>query len=307
MGNGTHPEAEPVGKRYTIEERSEVAELTVTVSGVRVVVATSPFGSLKWILVEHFFTWAAAIRCIGAVDLNAHWRDEPFQPGYHLYRVSRGGWLEQELQTPGMLNVTCPDGPIPEWLVIAGDRAVNIVGSEPLVREHARRVGRPLSNPESAAAGHVASPIRPESSRGAAAGVLHLAAEPVGRVYSGTSSDTVEIALASPNPGGLRVVVVTNAEGSHETVWVEYVFAWQRGFRYLDEGDLIRFWESGAFRSGQHLYRVTAGGWLDQELQVPGTFPVAAGLQEWFIATGNRSVSVIAGAEPPLVREFRGR
>jgi hypothetical protein len=311
MLDDTSPEAQPIGERYTIKERSEVAELTVTASGLRVVVATSPFGSLEWILLEYFFGTAAGIRCLDTADLRARRSDEPlFEPGYHLFRVSRGGWLDQELQTPGMLTVTFAVGAQPEWFVTTKRQSVNVVGPEPLVREYPCRVGWPVRSQGGVVASESADSGKGGRSReGLASGAnaLHLAAQPTGRAYSGSSSDIVELALAPPDPGGLRVVVATSPDGSHETVWVEYLFTRHHGFRYLDEGDLTRFWESGVFRSGHHLYRITSGGWLDQEFQVPGMFSAPAGLQEWFIATGNHSVSVAAGAEPPLVREFRGR
>jgi hypothetical protein len=98
---------------------------------------------------------------------------------------------------------------------------------------------------------------------------MHLTAEPVGTLYTTRNeSDICELSLAMT---GLRVVVETNPNGSEECLWVEYQFKFPRGFRFLDEGDLIRYWESNVFTRGYHLFEVSSGGWLEQETQLPRT------------------------------------
>ena len=293
----THLESEHAGAQYTVEEYSEVSELTFTRAGLRTLLATSPLGSLAWIWVEYLFDQVSALRYLRTADLSPHWRGEALDRGYHLHRVSSGGWLEQELRTPGMLDVTSAVGAPPEWLVTTSRQSLNVLGSEPLVRERRRSAGGRPDSHDARGAGR--SPRK--------AATLGLAAEPSGPMYSAASSDIVELALASPGSDGLRVVVATRAKSGGESICVEYLFTRCRGFRCLDEGDLARFWASDTLRPGHHLYRIVSGGWLDQELGVSGMFSTAGGSKEWLIATGGRSASVLAGEEPPLVREFRWR
>lgn len=33
------------------------------------------------------------------------------------------------------------------------------------------------------------------------------------------------------------------------------------GFRYLDEGDLMRYWESDVFSPPCHVFEIESGGW----------------------------------------------
>jgi hypothetical protein len=133
---------------------------------------------------------------------------------------------------------------------------------------------------------------------------MDIVAIPVGVTYPrGKESDIAELSLG---PSGLRVVVESYAT-TFERVWLEYHFAAPRGFRFLDEGDLIRYWKSQVFSTGHHLFEITAGGWRDQELQLPGMLSVTEGVgsfREWFVATTNGSINVLS-VMPPQFREFR--
>jgi hypothetical protein len=83
---------------------------------------------------------------------------------------------------------------------------------------------------------------------------------------------------------------------------IQFTFDGPRGFRLLDEGDLIRYWESRKFEPGYHLFELTAGGWREQETTLPGMLSVsdAIGAREWFVATTNQCMNVLA-ADPPTV------
>lgn len=134
---------------------------------------------------------------------------------------------------------------------------------------------------------------------------MRLAAEPVGSLYkTRVESDISELSLGIT---GLRVVVDTTAPGSNESVLVEYHFEVPRGFRFLDEGDLLRYWASNVFTHGYHLFEVKSGGWLEQEEQLPGMLSVTLAVgtfREWFICTTGRCVNVLS-VNPPLIREFK--
>ncbi|HEY0502982.1 MAG TPA: hypothetical protein VGD42_05740 [Lysobacter sp.] len=130
---------------------------------------------------------------------------------------------------------------------------------------------------------------------------LALVAVPFGCGYSfKRESDIVELSYSA---SGLRVVIVTNRTDTEGTCFVEYLFKRPRGFRVLDEGDLIRYWESGAFRADRHLYEVTSGGWKAQEIEIAGMLSVTddvGGYREWFIATTNRCANVLSVREPEI-------
>ena len=81
-------------------------------------------------------------------------------------------------------------------------------------------------------------------------------------------------------------------------VFFEYV----DGIRYLDEGDLLRYWESEKFRSPYHVYEVQSGGWSNGELLEPRVLSIQSsnGTREWFIATTNGCVSVLCNSDPTL-------
>jgi hypothetical protein len=79
-------------------------------------------------------------------------------------------------------------------------------------------------------------------------------------------------------------------------------FEWVRGFRYLDEGDLIYYWETRAFTIPQHVFQVTSGGWSNGELVQPGVLSVSTAIEigEWFIATTNGCINVLSSAVPTV-------
>jgi hypothetical protein len=118
--------------------------------------------------------------------------------------------------------------------------------------------------------------------------------------YSNTESDIIEIISTI---SGLRVVVSTMRDSVKELL-VEYFFEYDNGFRYLDEGDLIAYWESSQFKTGHHLYEVEDGGWISGESLQPGILSISSeiGMREWFIKTTNGCLTVLSNFEP-IVRE----
>ena len=74
------------------------------------------------------------------------------------------------------------------------------------------------------------------------------------------------------------------------------------GFRVMDEGDLLEFWPHCSSLNGW-LYKVTDGGWLDQESKRSGFLSVKIpDIGEYFIVGANYCVGVIS-VEDPLVNE----
>jgi hypothetical protein len=85
------------------------------------------------------------------------------------------------------------------------------------------------------------------------------------------------------------LVTVKDTDSGQETI-VEFVEV--EGFRVLDEGDLLEFWPAC---SNSWLYKITAGGWLEQECLRPGFVArETKNVLEFFIAGVNACVSVIS-------------
>lgn len=99
----------------------------------------------------------------------------------------------------------------------------------------------------------------------------------------------------------LRAVVHLGEDENHQDRLLEIVFKYPRGFRYLDEGDLLPYWRSGAFDNSQHLvHEIKRGGWGEQEKQ-NGMLNVTAAVglhREWLIVSNNGCLNVTSTVEP---------
>lgn len=131
-------------------------------------------------------------------------------------------------------------------------------------------------------------------------------AQPVGAEYGLTVEKSISDIYELHMSAGLRVIVETNPRGSLERLWLEYYFPHPRGFRMLDESDMLRWWGNKVLQSGHHLYEITGGGWLAKEVDFDLTKLESPATKEWLIKTNNRSLSVVA-QEAPLVRELLTR
>jgi hypothetical protein len=127
----------------------------------------------------------------------------------------------------------------------------------------------------------------------------------VGHTYrrDGQESDIVEL---FDTFSGVRITVATWIDSINE-IYVQIYWRQVHGYRYLDEFDLIAYWKTEKFRSGHHVYEITAGGWLRGEPVLPDMFDSArtnSDLREWFICTTNGSMNVLA-ASPPEITEIK--
>lgn len=129
---------------------------------------------------------------------------------------------------------------------------------------------------------------------------MNIEVHPLGGEYrlGGRESDIVEV---FDSLSGLRVIVSTWRDSVNEAL-LEVYFRRAHAYRYLDEGDLIAYRETGKFRSPYHVYEITKGGWLTGEAPEPGILEIAraAGPREWFICTTNGCMNVLAGHPPEL-------
>jgi len=114
-------------------------------------------------------------------------------------------------------------------------------------------------------------------------------------------SDLCDIALGF---SGLRIAVGLGEDEFGNNRFVEIVFKAPRGFRYLDEGDLLPYWDSKAFDTSRYLvFEIKSGGWIAQEEQ-HGMLNVTSAVgtyREWFVASSNACLNVIS-VDGPLVR-----
>lgn len=133
--------------------------------------------------------------------------------------------------------------------------------------------------------------------------------KPIGNEYGleteRSHSDIYELSYVA----GLRITVITSPRGSLQNLWLEHYFSRPIAFRLLDEGDMLRWWNSGQFKSDHHLYEVTKGGWLTEDTfedTLTGISSFENKVAEWLIVSQEASVSVIS-TEPPLIRELLQR
>jgi len=129
---------------------------------------------------------------------------------------------------------------------------------------------------------------------------MNIEAQPLGNEYrlDGKESGIVEV---SDTLSGLRIIVSTWIDSINET-FLQVHFRRARAYRYLDEGDLLAWWETGKFRMPYHVYQITNGGWLHGETPQSGILDVsrAMGYQEWFVATTNECMNVLANLPPEI-------
>ena len=87
-------------------------------------------------------------------------------------------------------------------------------------------------------------------------------------------------------------------ENNKEPVYV--VFDSTRGYRVLDEGDLLEFWNPESRAEGW-LWKVLKGGWSELESTRDGFVTgVIGGYEEYLILGENECVSVISSS-PPVI------
>jgi hypothetical protein len=76
------------------------------------------------------------------------------------------------------------------------------------------------------------------------------------------------------------------------------VFHDVRGFRVLDEGDLLEFWNTYSEPNGW-LWEVHAGGWLDLERRRPRFNLLSLPLREFFVVD-DPCISVLCERQPTI-------
>lgn len=106
-----------------------------------------------------------------------------------------------------------------------------------------------------------------------------------------------DIESVSFDGAGLVIKVAREIDDSDQVKGMEIVFAKKSSFRYLDEGDLARYWVSDGFQRGSLVLEVLEGGWSYEENQLQG---YDSQRREWLIVTGNGCVSVFCSVAPEV-------
>jgi|SRR5882672_5114541 len=95
----------------------------------------------------------------------------------------------------------------------------------------------------------------------------------------------------------IRVLRVT-VEFRPTRDWVYIDFSFPRGFRVLDEGDLVEYWRAPHAQES-FLFEVESGGWLDLEAQRSGFVSTQRkDVTEYLVAGEEACVSVLAIERP---------
>lgn len=118
------------------------------------------------------------------------------------------------------------------------------------------------------------------------------------RVSAIESNTTVipELARIIYDAGSLSIIAFFDGEPV-ATVRFERV----KGFRVLDEGDLLEFWPTCSWSSGGWLWEVHEGGWFDFESTRPGfIYMKYEGASEYLVTGENECVSVISYDHPVI-------
>ncbi|MCC3158226.1 hypothetical protein LJ737_13340 [Hymenobacter sp. 15J16-1T3B] len=101
-----------------------------------------------------------------------------------------------------------------------------------------------------------------------------------------------------------RLIIEFRSNGN-EDVDYEIIFEHTRGFKLLDEGDLLNYWEAlwkTKMLPHDALFEIESGGWLDMEDQAGGFSSKFLGFREFLITGEDDCVLVISNDEPLIVK-----
>ena len=128
---------------------------------------------------------------------------------------------------------------------------------------------------------------------------MEIEAIPIGGKRKGIGESN--ILCVSLSKEGLDITVEAYTKVSPVQKF-EINFQGVSGFRYLDEGDLLRYDECEVLREPFCVYEMLSGGWSNGEIVEKGILDTSKALstREWFVATTNQCLNVLAHAEPTI-------
>ena len=96
-----------------------------------------------------------------------------------------------------------------------------------------------------------------------------------------------------------RLIIHYHSNGN-EDINYDIVFEQPRGFKCLDEGDMVNYWENKQLVDNW-LFEIISGGWLDQEDNAGGFCSKALGFREFLITGVDDCVSILSNREPIII------
>ena len=100
---------------------------------------------------------------------------------------------------------------------------------------------------------------------------------------------------------GLVVIVDTLDESGNDSN-LKFTFGISLAYRYLDETDLVYYWDTGLFFSRHHIYQIVKGGWSNGTVPTKKImhFTHAKNHNEYFITTSNGCMNIVS-EQPPTI------
>lgn len=128
---------------------------------------------------------------------------------------------------------------------------------------------------------------------------MNIVAKAFGGKRTGTGES--DIRSLTDDKNGLSIVVEAYTKSKPDQV-ITVLFKDTRGYRVLDEGDLIRYDDCDEFRKAFCVYEILSGGWAGGEIVDEGILSItkAVGIREWFVSTTNSCANVFSSSDPSI-------
>ncbi len=92
----------------------------------------------------------------------------------------------------------------------------------------------------------------------------------------------------------LKIIVVAESDKR-----IEVVFHHPIGFRCLDEGDLLEFWENSEV-TNNWLLQIDNSGWYDQESKRTGFLSKSIEVNEYLVKGQNDCINILDTSQPKV-------
>jgi len=110
-----------------------------------------------------------------------------------------------------------------------------------------------------------------------------------------------EIASINFDQWILTIALRAYAQNDNVKGMVHLIFKRTRGFRYLDEGDMLKYpFPDNCTRN--YVNRINQNGWAQQENDFGNI--VTSDHQEYLVATDNECITVLAYEKPLIIKEL---
>ena len=131
------PVLHPFGEKYTIEfGTSNLFSLNLSGPHLRVVLYTNRPEDHKSRYLELLFERYSGFWVLDESDVSHYFENPVATSGYHLYKVTSGGWTEPSVRVESMFLSSGLEGHAIEWFIPTSNDCITVISnSEPKVRE----------------------------------------------------------------------------------------------------------------------------------------------------------------------------